>query len=177
MKSIRDILILLLSGLILVSCGASYQESKARRSAEKEAERQSIIKALTNADFTLDVTRIIPKGYPSRESTGEYSLRLKNSEVTTRLPFIGDSYAASFGNDEISIVFNKEKVTLITDFSDAASKGEYRYRFAGGEGPNKWTVDLQIYDNGSALIGCSGTGSRYISFYANLVMPNENDEN
>lgn len=175
MKTIRNLFLLVLAGLIMTSCGASYQESKARRAAEKEAERQAILAALDKADFQLDVTRIIPKGYPSRESLGEYSLRLEGDVVTTRLPYIGDSHEATYGSDEISIVFKKEKVKLIKDFSDA-SKGEYRYRFAGGEGPTRWTVDLQIYDNGSALIGCSGSGSRYISFYANLVLPKDHEE-
>ena len=175
MKSIRTLFLLMLAILTLSSCGASYQEAKARRAAEKEAERQAFVQALQNCDFTLEITRIIPKGYPSRESSGEYRLRLENDVVTTRLPFLGESREAAYGGDEISIVFNKEKVVLLKDFSDA-DKGEYRYQFRGGEGPGKWTVAIQVYDNGSALIGCTGSGSRYMSFYANLVLPKKNAE-
>ena len=170
MKSIRTLFYLVLAMVALSSCGASYQEAKARRAAEKEAERQAFIQALQNCDFTLEITRIIPKGYPSRESTGEYKLRLEKDVVTTRLPFLGESREAAYGGDEISIVFNKEKVALVKDFADA-DKGEYRYQFRGGEGVGKWTVVIQVYDNGSAMIGCTGSGSRYMSYYANLVLP------
>ena len=176
MKSIRNLIYLVLAGLVITSCGASYQENKARRAAEKEAERQAIVSALENCDFKLEVTRIIPKGFPSRESSGEYTLVLKDNVVTTRLPFLGESHEAAYGGtDEISIVFNKEKVALLKDFSDA-SKGEYRYQFQGGEGPGRWTVAMQIYDNGSALISCTGTGGRFMTYYANVVLPKNNEE-
>ena len=172
----RNLLLLVLAGMIITSCGASYQESKARRAAEKEAEKAAFTAALQNCDFLLEISRIIPRGYPSRESSGEYKLRLQNDVVTTRLPFIGDSHEAAYGSDEISIVFNREKVALIKDFADAA-KGEYRYQFSGGEGMGRWTVTIQVYDNGTAIIACAGTGSRYMSYYANLVLPkNENEQ-
>ena len=176
MKSIRTLLFLVLAGMIMCSCGASYQEAKERRAAEKEAERAAFAAALQNCDFTLEITRLIPRGYPSRESVGEYRLRLEKDVVTTRLPFLGESREAAYGGDEISIVFNKEKVNLIKDFADA-DKGEYRYQFRGGEGNGKWTVSIQVYDNGSALIGCQGTGSRYMSYYANLILPQKDAEN
>jgi len=171
MKTFEKILFLCLSLLIITSCGASYQASKAARAAEKEAERIAMTEALEKADFILDITRIIPRGFPSRISTGEYQLRLEGDVVTTRLPFFGVSHEASYGGvDEISIVFDKEKVDLMTDFSNK-DRGEYLYRFTGGKGKDKWTVTLQIYDNGTASIGCSTSGGRYMSYYANLVLP------
>ena len=174
MKSIRTLLVLVLAGLVLTSCGASYQEAKAQRKAAQEAERQAIVAALENCDFLLEVTTIIPRGYPSRSSTGEYKLRLKTDVVNTRLPYIGDSYEAAYGSDEISIVFKDEKVALIKDFADAA-KGEYRYQFKGGEGPSKWTVSILVYDNGAAIINCSNTGGRFMSYNAKLVLPKDDE--
>lgn len=173
MKTLRNILYFALIGMLLASCGAS---SNAARSAEKEAERQAIVQAIENCDIILDITQIIPRGFPSRVSSGEYQLRLEGDVVTTRLPFFGTSHEAQYGGtDEISIVFDKEKVQLAKDFSDAAKKGEYRFQFKGGKsGP--WTVTLQIYDNGSASIGCAGTGGKYMSYFANLRIPEKNDE-
>ena len=176
MKTLKKFLILFLSLLAISSCGASYQASRAERKAEKEAERLAMVQALENADFILEITRIIPRGFPSKVSTGEYKLRLQGDVVTTRLPFIGVSHEATYGGvDEISIVFDKEKVVLVTDFTDRA-KGEYRYRFTGGNGKDKWTLTLQVYDNGTASISGVTSGGRYMSYFANLVLPKPNEE-
>lgn len=172
MKRLQNLLLGTLAVMIIASCGASYQETKEKRAAEKAAERAAIVKALENADFILDVTQIIPHGYPSRMSSGEYQLRLKGDVVNTRLPFIGSSHEAQFGGvDELSIVFENEKVQVIKDFSAAATKGEYRYQFKGGKGKDTWTVTLQVFDSGSASINCSTTGGRFMNFFANLELP------
>ena len=171
MKKFRIILILLAACLIAGSCGSF---SKASR-AEREAERQLCAQAITAGNFVLDITQIIPRGFPSRTSTGEYALRLKDGVVDTRLPFIGESRTATYGSvDEISIVFDSEKVDLHKDFSNAA-KGEYRYTFQGGKGQDKWTVYLQLYDNGRANINCTSRTGRYMSYLANILVP-ENEK-
>ena len=171
MKNFRIILILLTTCLIAGSCGSF---SKASR-AEREAERQLCAQTIESGYFVLDITQIIPRGFPSRTSTGEYALRMKDGVVDTRLPFIGESRTATYGGvDEISIVFEAEKVDLQKDFSDAA-KGEYRYTFKGGKGQDKWTVYLQLYDSGRANINCISRNGRYMSFLANILMP-ENEK-
>ena len=179
MKNLQWFLFLVLAAVLLSSCGAAYQENRMRRAAEKEAEQLAILKALADSDFILEVTQIIPRGFPSRHSQGEYSLRLKGDVVTTRLPYMGVSYdAPSYGgtDDDVSIVFEKEQVVVLKDFSKAASKGEYLYQFKGGKGKQPWTVTLSIFDSGSATITCAGSGSRFMTFFANLVIP-QNDEN
>lgn len=163
--------------LLAPSCGAAFQERKAARAAEEAAEHAAIVNALQNNDFILEITQIIPRGFPSKISTGEYTLRMKGDVVTTRLPYIGVSHEATYGGvDDISIIFDKEKVQVLKDVSKA-SKGEYYYQFRGGKGKDVWTVTLQIYDNGSASIGCSASGGRYMSYFANLVIPNQDAEN
>jgi len=177
MKTLRNILFFSLIGVLLASCGASSSASKSARSAEKQAERQANVQALENCDFILEVTQVIPRGFPSRATNGEYQLKLEGDVVTTRLPFIGTSHEAQYGGtDNISIVFDKEKVKLMKDFSDAAKKGEYRYQFKGGQSGTTWTITLQVFDNGSASIGASGSGGQYMSYFANLVVPDKKNE-
>ena len=174
MKNLQTLLFLALTTVLLSSCGTAYQENRMRRAAEKEAEHLAILQALADADFILDVTQIIPRGFPSRHSQGEYSLRLKGDVITTRLPYMGVSYdAPSYGgaDDDISIVFEKEKVQVLRDFSKASSKGEYLFQFKGGKGKQPWTITLSIFDSGSATITCAGSGSRFMTFFANLVIP------
>ena len=168
----RFLLPLILLGITLLtaSCGASFQERKAAREAEAAAERAAIVRAIENQDFILEITRIMPRGFPSRTSTGEYTLRMQGDVITTRLPYMGESREATYGGvDEISVVFEKEKVQVLKDFTKA-SEGEYLFQFRGGKSQEKWLVTLQIYDNGSASIGCA-SGSKYMSYFANLVVP------
>ena len=179
MKNLQRLLFWALAVMVVSSCGASYQENKAQRAAAKAAERAAIVKAIEDADFILEVTQILPKGYPSRISSGEYNLTLKDNVVTTRLPYIGVSHEATFGGaDDISIVFDKEKVQLYRDFSKVSSKGEYIYWFTGGRGTGKetWTVTLSIFDSGSASINCGSSGGRAMGYFANLVVPAKDED-
>lgn len=177
MKILQRLLFWALTALLVASCGTAYQENRQRRAAEKAAEHAAIVRAIEAGDFILDVTQIIPRGFPSRTSTGEYQLRLEGDVVTTRLPFLGVSYQApNYGdNDDLSIVFEKERVTVYRDDSKVASKGEYCFQFKGGKGQHPWTVTLYVFDSGAATIQCSNTGSRYMSYHANLVIPVKNE--
>ena len=177
MKKMQRLLFWVLAALILSSCGTSYQENRQRRAAEKAAERAAIIQAIEDCNFILEVTQIIPQRFPSRHSQGEYQLRLEGDVVTTRLPFIGVSYEPTYGGtDEISIVFEKEKVQLIKNFSNVPTKGEYIFQFAGGKGKTPWMVTLSVFESGSASIYCAASGGRNMSYFANLVIPKK-DEN
>ena len=163
--------LLALTVMIIASCGASYQ-TREPRSPEEAAEHALVVKALEDADFILDITQIIPNGFPSKTSTGEYQLRLEGDVVTTRLPFIGVSHEPVYaGVDEVSIVFEKEKVQLEKDFSKVSRKGEYVYKFTGGKGNDPWTVALHVFESGTATIACTSAGGRFMNFFANLVIP------
>lgn len=171
MKIMQTLLLGACAAMLFSSCGASYQT---KRSAEKEAERAANVQAIMEPDFILDINQIIPFGFPSRSSTGEYALRLEGNVVTTRLPFIGVAYDVQYpGTDEMSIVFEKESVQLSKDFSKA-SKGEYTYMFTGGKGQEKWTVTLHLYDSGSATIFCAGSHGRQMNYFATLNIPDKN---
>ena len=170
MRTIRILLFCLAALLPLAGCGIANQSS----SAEKEAERQSIVQAVESGDFVLQVTEIIPQGFPVKSSNMEYELRLKDGVVTTRLPFIGRSYDAGYPGKELSIVFEKEKVVLKKDFSEAA-KGKYRYYFQGGK-DDTWTVSLLLWDSGKADIDCASQTGRFMSYRANIVPGAQYDE-
>lgn len=151
----------ILAVLVISSCGAAYQQTK--------AERAALTIALRNSNFNLDVTQIIPVGFPAKNTMGEYSLSLQGNIVNTRLPYIGVSHEAVFPGEDVSIVFNKEEVEVKTDFSKA-SKGEYSYRFKGGEGIDPWTVQLTVYDSGTAYIDCYSDQGRTMHYYANVTL-------
>lgn len=172
MKSLQKILTATLMVLLITSCGAAYNETKGQRSAQEAIEQAVNVKALENANFILEVTQIIPVGFPSKSSLGEYELRLDGNIVTTRLPFIGVAKELQFGNndEDISIVFDKEEVDLSKDFSKA-SKGEYHYKFKGGKGKRPWTVHLTVFDNATGSIDCFCEDGRAMHYFANMRIP------
>jgi len=171
MKTIRILLFCLAALFSLSGCGIT----SASRSAEKEAERQAIIEAVESGNFVLQITEIIPQGFPMKSSNMEYEMRLKDGVVDARLPYIGRSYEAGFPGKEISVVFEKEKVALSRDFSEAATKGRYRYMFRGGK-DETWTVSLLLWDSGKADIDCSTQSGRYMSYRAVIVPGTRDDE-
>ena len=170
MKTTRILLFCLAALLPLSGCGVA----SASRSAEKEAERQAVVQAIESGNFVLQVVEIIPQGFPSKTSNMDYEMRLKDGVVDARLPFIGRSYDAGYPGKELSVVFEKEKVVLQKDFSEAA-KGKYRYLFKGGK-DDVWTVSLLLWDSGTADIDCASQTGRFMKYRANLVPGKTDDE-
>lgn len=161
MKTLKSILICFVLCSFLLSCGAAMQSAQ---------ERDELTEAIEQADFILNITEITPLGFPSRTSSGEFSLRLKGNVVNTRLPFIGRSDLMAFSDDDISIVFENEKVKLKKDLSKV-SRGEYIYEFKGGKGLDKWTVRLQLYNNGRAYVKCMSESGRTMDYVAEILIP------
>ena len=175
MKRILYLAVAVAFAVSLCSCGAVSKSERAARKAEQAAEEARIAKAIVDRNFNLEITQIMPVGYPSRSSQAEYYMYVRKDVVDTRLPFIGDSHYAAFGGTEISIVFDKEKVQFIEDFSDS-KKGEYRYTFKGCYQNGSWTVILQLYSNGRAHIGCSSPNRGDMTYFADIIIPEENEK-
>ena len=170
MKNIEKLLFVAIAAMLLVSCGPYSKLSKEQQAVVDEKAKAAYVRAIEKPDLKLEVTQIIPTGMPTKVTSLEFSLTLKGNEVTTRLPFIGVSHEPHYGGaDEISIVFDHETVDLQKDFSKA-DKGEYFYKFKGGEGYYKWEVQLQLYDNGNAYINCDCTDGRSMKYVAQIAL-------
>jgi hypothetical protein len=172
MKIFERLLFVAIAAMLLVSCSPYSKLSKEQQTVVDEKVKAAYVRAIEKPDLRLEVTRIIPQGMPSKTSNLEYSLTLEGNEVNARLPFIGVSREPHYGGvDEISIVFDHEKVDLQKDFSKA-KKGEYIYKFKGGEGYYKWEVKLELYDNGTAYIDCDCADGRSMNYMANITLRN-----
>ena len=174
MKRLLIIMVAVLSALSFAGCGSTSSLSQSEKKARKAAEQAMYVKAITERNFELEVTQIIPHGFPSRTSQAEYFMTVKDDVVNTRLPYMGDSHYAVMGGEEISIVFDNEEVAIKQDFSDA-QKGEYRYAFTGCAEKGSWQITLQLYDNGRAHIGCFSPSRGSMSFIAEIKLPSNNE--
>ncbi len=158
--------------ILSVSCSASY---RAQQAAERAATAAMVKEGIDNMDFVLEITQIIPRGFPTKNTQLEYEFKVKDDVVETRLPYYGESRTPVYGDQEISIVFKKQKVQIAKDFSDA-DKGEYRFLLEAYSGSVLWTVNIQIYDNGAARIGCKNAAGDYMSYLADFTLPKKEKE-
>ena len=158
--------------ILSVSCSASY---RAQQAAERAAVAAMVREGLDNMDFVLEITQIIPRGFPTKSTLNEYEFKVKGDEVETRLPYFGESRTPVYGDQEISIVFKNQKVQIAKDFSDA-SDGEYRLLLNAYSGSVLWTVTIQIFDSGMARIGCKNASGDYMSYIADFTLPEKKDK-
>ena len=170
MKIMQKILFVAVAAMLLASCSPYARLSKEQQDGVDQKYQAAMVRAIEKPNVRVEVTQIIPVGMPTRHTNGEFSLTLKNNVVDTRLPFIGVSHEPHMGGiDEIAIVFDDEKVDLQKDFSKK-DKGEYVYRFKGGEGYYKWEVKLTLYDNGTSYIDCNCDDGRSMHYVASIAL-------
>lgn len=170
MKNIERLLLVALAAILTVSCGPYSKLSKEQQSVVDSKVQSAYVRAIKKPDVKLDITQIVPVGLPTKFTNGEFRMTLEGNEVTARLPFIGTSHEPHMGGiDDISIVFDHEKVDLTSDFSKAG-EGEYKYKFKGGDGYYKWEITLRLYDNGTAYIDCTCQDGRMIKYIADITL-------
>ena len=170
MKKLETLLFVAVAAMLVVACGPYSSLSKEQQAAVDKKVQAAYVRAIEKPDVTVMVTQLIPRGLPTKTTNIEYKLTLKDDVVNTRLPFIGTSHTPSYGGvDEISVVFDDEKVDLQKDFSKA-DKGQYVYKFKGGEGYYKWEMTLELYDDGNARIDANCADGRSMSYYGNIVL-------
>lgn len=169
MKKILTLIAMAITAASTLSCGAAWQQTKEEKAREAARTAAYIDNAVRTKSFTIDITRIFPVAFPSRETLNEYQITFDGDKVTCRLPYIGGSRTAAFGNDDISIVLEKQKVLYTDDFSDA-DEGEYRFLFKANSGRDAWKFTIQIYDNGSAFIGCDSNNKDNIRYSGEVVI-------
>jgi len=170
MKKLETLLFVAVAAILVAACGPYSKLSEEQQKAVDKKLQAAYVRAIEKPDVTVMITQLIPRGLPAKTTNVSYKLTLKGDVVDTRLPFIGTSHTPTYGGaDEISVVFDDEKVDLQKDFSKA-DKGQYIYKFKGGEGFNKWEMTLELYDDGNARIDANCTDGRSMSYYGNIVL-------
>lgn len=163
MKKIRFIA-LLAAVVSLSSCGvlASIEEESI-----KEAHAY-VTKALSDKELAIEVNTIMPSAGPSIQTVDGYYLKIKDGKVYSYLPFIGSSFSAPFGTDDLGIKFDGCPITVNTRES-RPSKGKYVWRFEAVNNNEKVDVTVTFWDSGSADIMCHPVNSSIMNYAGNLI--------
>lgn len=166
MKHATKLIVLLATVAMLCSCGASSQERKAAKAAEEAQYAKQIDAAMNNLDFTIEINRIIPRSFPSKSTQDGYTLQYKDGLLTCYLPYFGTARTAVFGNEEVSIVADKQEVQMNTDFTKS---GQYRMSCKVKSGNVMWNIVIQVFNNGLSSLDCTTDSRDGISYQGEIV--------
>lgn len=166
MRKITKLLTYFTVIVLVSSCGATAAEKKAEKKAAEALYAQKIDEAIKSMDFTIEITQIIPRSFPSKITQDGYTIEIKGNTVTTYLPYFGVSRSSIAPSDEQSINVKKQEVIYGRDFS---KPGQYKLSFTAMSGKDKWEFVLQIFDNGSVNIGCRCTDRDSMSYLGEIV--------
>lgn len=143
--------------LMAVSCGAL------RETPQEEAAMASYVaSAVANDNIEISITYIYPQSGPGISSINEYSLAIKDGRVTTRLPFRGTASMVNPFKSDNSIVFEDQPVD-IKKTSDP-KKGKYSLYFEAKCEEERWTVQIDVFDNGKSYITCKSLHSSLMRY-------------
>ncbi|MBQ7222731.1 MAG: DUF4251 domain-containing protein [Bacteroidales bacterium] len=165
MKASNFTIICLMSALLMTGCGLLGSTTETAKNP------QQVVNAVNNMDLNISITWIYPMGQQPRQTTNDYSLKVKNGVANTRLPFIGNKYSSSGFGEDAAIVFKDQPVTVTQ--KARGTKGEYLVSFTTKVENEVFIVDLTIWDDGTVNIVCKGSERTVMNYTGELRFPKE----
>lgn len=156
--------------ILAASCGILFDTTTPE---EEKALAESVSRSVSDMDFRIDVSTVLPMAGPAIQTFGEYFLEIRDGKVTSYLPFRGTSTIASFGGPS-GIEF--EDYPIKPKVSGQRKKDTpTRIRFDAESGSDKWEVTIEIWDNGTASIDCNNAYKSPMRYQGNLRTSIEED--
>lgn len=149
--------------LLILSLSMLSASNVFTRTGQEKAER--IARAMEKQTFEISITTILPQGAPSIQSSGEYSIRVKDGLSCGRLPFFGRSYTAVYGSDDSSVTLEDTPVTITRK---KKRKAEVYIVVFKTDTPARWEGEITIWDSGNAEISCSSPNKSSMTYFGEL---------
>lgn len=163
MKHIKLALICLCMLIVFPSCGILNTVSGLTETAKSP---QQVAEAIGKLELNILVNWIYPTGQQPRYIASGYTMKIKNSKVNTRLPFIGNTYGpTSFGEDP-AIIFKDLPIFISQNVK--GQKGEYLISYTTRVNNEIFIVDLTIWEDGKVNIVCKGDKRSTMSYSGEL---------
>lgn len=161
MKTIRMIFFLLLVTVI----GAPALSAQTKK--EKKEMKQKAVKELVLSEkYKIDVDRAIPARGRSVSLTSPYSIEIRNDSVISHLPYYGRAYSIPYGGGE-GLNFKAP----ISDYKvEWDKKGTAQVRFTARSTEDRFSFNIDIFNNGSSSIFVNMQNRQSISFQGDLDM-------
>jgi len=158
MKTLRNILILLLTVSIGISV-ANAQTTKKEKQAAKEA---AIKKSIEAKNYTFEANYVLPQRGGGHVLTSEYDLRITKDSVISYLPFFGRLYFdPPTGPNDGGIKFTSTKFSYVVKDK---KKGGWEITIKPSDVKNLDRVLLNISVDGYATLSVTSINRDFITF-------------
>lgn len=123
------------------------------------------VSAVNTREFRINVWRMLPMTYPSREVSYGYFLQVRNDSVQLYLPYMGVAYQAPYGGGD-GLDFKRP----ITDFVEkSGKKGRQRISFRTSNQGFRYDIFIEFLPSGPATIDVVPINAQRISYDGDTV--------
>lgn len=153
-------LILVIFTMVFLSCGTSQS------AAEKASEAQLLNEQIQKLNFKFSATYAYPQSYGSIYLSPYYDVKVSTDTVQAYLPYYGRAYTAPMNANEGGIKF------VSTDFEyeieQGKKSGNYKIQIRTKDTPRPFTLNFDLWDNGTARLDVQDRDRQNISFQGNI---------
>ncbi len=147
-------------GLLFVSCGTSQS------AIEKANKAQLLNEQIQNMNFKFNATYAYPQNYRSIYLSPYYDVKVTTDTVQAYLPYYGRVYSAPMNANEGGIKF------VSTDFEyeleQGKKAGNWTLNIRTKDTPRPFTLNFDLWDNGTARLIVQDRDRQNISFQGNI---------
>ena len=153
-------LIAIISSMVFFSCGTS------QTAIEKANKARLLNEQIQNLNFTFNATYAYPQNYGSVYLSPYYDVKVSTDTVQVYLPYYGRAYTAPMNANEGGIKF------VSTDFEyeieQGKKAGNWMINIRTNDTPRPFTLNFDLWDNGTARLNVQDRDRQNISFQGNI---------
>ena len=162
MRNISFASLLLLTMVVLSSCGTSNGLTKAEREA---AMAQQVMDALDSQHYTIAVDWMKPLGGMPRHVNTDYELKVNGDELDCYLPYVGRAYRLPYGGGKGLNFKAPIQNYLIQHLTSNRSHIEFTVR----NEEDIYLFRIDVFNNGKSIIDIVAQDRDAISFDGEMI--------
>lgn len=149
-------------GIFLVSCGTTVQSGNNNVTVTQK------VNVKTN-DFYVEVDRIIPLGFPQKETLDGYFLSVKGDTLNCMLPYIGKANLSFADENAISIEADDYKISPKASYNEKKKGYQVDFSFTNRYCAETFDVTVELYDSGYAYIRVTSAYRDMIQYHGQVT--------
>ena len=152
-------------GIFLVSlssCGTVVQSGNSNVTVTHK------VNVKTN-DFYVEVDRIIPLGFPQKETLDGYYLSVKGDTLNCMLPYIGKANLSFADENAISIEADDYKISPKSSYNEKKKGYQVDFSFTNRYCAETFDVTVELYDSGYAYIRVTSAYRDMIQYHGQVT--------
>ena len=145
-------------GIFMVSCGTIVQSGNNNVTVTQKVN-------VNTSDFYVEVDRIIPLGFPQKETLDGYFLSVKGDTLNCMLPYIGKANLSFADENAISIEADDYKISPKAYYNEKKKGYQVDFNFTNRYCAETFDVTVELYDSGYAYIRVSSAYRDMIQYH------------